>query len=86
MAVAESGKTQTRRRSPSHEPRGYLVDIVKAAEMCGLTPKWIHKRITEAALPFPYYPVSPGKRVFDMREIKAWMDSIKVAPGKFPGE
>jgi predicted DNA-binding transcriptional regulator AlpA len=86
MTVTANGKTQTKRRSPSHEPIGHLVDISKAAELCGVSTKWIHKHISEATLPFPYYPVSAGKRVFDMREINQWMDSIKVAPGKFPGE
>jgi predicted DNA-binding transcriptional regulator AlpA len=79
-------EAKKKRRSPSHEPRGNLVDVIKAAEVCGMGPKWIHKRIAEATLPFPYYPTTAGKRVFDMREITAWMESIKVPPGCFPGE
>lgn len=72
---------------PEEKPvRGELLTVEEAAERCGMSRKWIYRRMKRGTLPFPWYMNSPGKRLIDSADIDDWLRLIKVPVGKLPEE
>ena len=74
---------------PSEEKldvRGELITILEAVDKYPLGKDWYYNRMDAGTLPFPWYMLSPGKRVMDTADIEAWLNKCKVPVGKLPKE
>lgn len=66
--------------------RGNSLTMEQATKRACMSPRWFYDQMAKGTLPFAYYLLSPGKRVFDSADIDEWLLKSKVLAGKFPGE
>jgi predicted DNA-binding transcriptional regulator AlpA len=57
-----------------------LVDVYRLAELWGVSPHWIWKRVRTAGLPSLNF--GRGSMRFDLEEVEAWMAQYHQPPQK----
>jgi len=73
---------------PSEEKpvRGELISIAKAAKRTGLGKDWFYRHMARGTLPFPWFPLTTGKRYMDSADIDDFLRLLKVPAGARPGD
>jgi predicted DNA-binding transcriptional regulator AlpA len=66
--------------------RGTLISVAEAAKRMGMSKRWLYDRMSGGTCPVPYFLLSAGRRAMDSADIDDWLLTVKVPPGKFPGE
>jgi predicted DNA-binding transcriptional regulator AlpA len=62
--------------------RGELISITKAAKKTGLGKDWFYYHMKNETLPFPWFPLTAGKRFMDSADIDDWLRLRKVPAAK----
>lgn len=65
--------------------RGGFISISEAEERYPLGRDWYYKHMKKGTLPFPWYPLSIGKRYVKISDIEAWLNQREVPAGTVSG-
>jgi len=79
---------ESKTKQPAGTPRfrGKPITVREAEKMYRIGKDWFYKHMNAGTLPFPWQPISEGRRLMDTADIDDWLNLTKVPAGSLPGD